>query len=84
MPSEKQTTCTSSTSTGYTEESSDTISSDDIIIPQPIDIILGRGKGNTKNPGNIIFQGTKNDLIARIPQHCPIHIRFACVIHAYR
>ena len=84
MPSEKQTTCTSSTSTGYTEESNDTISSDDIIIPQPIDIILGRGKGNTKNPGNIIFQGTKNDFIVRIPQLYPIHIRFACVIHAYR
>jgi hypothetical protein len=51
--SENQTTCTSST--GTTEESTDAGTSRDI--PQPMDIILGRGKGNTKNPGNIIFQG---------------------------
>ena len=53
---ENQTTCTSST--GTTEDSTDTASNRDM--PQSMDIILGRGKGNTKNPGNILFQGKFN------------------------
>jgi hypothetical protein len=57
---ENQTKCASPGSTGTTEESIDTGTTNSRDIPRPMDIILGRGKGNTKNPGNILFQG-KND-----------------------
>jgi hypothetical protein len=32
-------------------------------IPQPMDIVLGRGKGYGKNPGNVVFQGTFHPIV---------------------
>ena len=31
---------------------------DKVDVPQPADVILGRGKSHSMHPGNVIFQGT--------------------------
>ena len=36
------------------------------IVPQPMDVLLGRGKSNRKNPGNQVFQGTYSFKAARV------------------
>ena len=42
---------------GCTIKDSDQPSPNETSIPQPMDIILGRGKKYSKHPGNVIFQG---------------------------